>query len=75
MVKDYQKDSEPDEETRRAIEEKVGDKWREEQEVAGRSYILGIIKEKKKEEKERNKGRRKKSRKRKDKGRRKKSRK
>ena len=44
-VKDYQRDSEPDKEIRGPLEEKVGAKWREDQGVAGRSYILGIIKE------------------------------
>ena len=45
FVKDYQRDSEPDEETRHILEEGVGANWREDQRVAGRSYILRIIKE------------------------------
>ena len=45
LVMDYQRDLEPDEKTRCALEERVGAKLREDQGVAGRSYILGIIKE------------------------------
>ena len=45
LVKDYQRDSKQDEETRRALEEGVGASWREDQGVAGRSYILRIVKE------------------------------
>ena len=45
LVMDYLWDSEPDEETRYALEERVGAKWREDQGLAGKSYILGIIKE------------------------------
>ena len=45
LVKDYQRDSKPDEETRRTLEEGLGASWREDQGVAGRSYILRIIKE------------------------------
>ena len=45
LVKDYQRDSKPDEETRLALEEGVGANWREDQGVVGRSYILRIIKE------------------------------
>ena len=45
LVEEYQRDFEPDGETRRIIEERVGASWREDQGVAGRSYILKIIKE------------------------------
>ena len=45
LVKDYQRDSKPDAETRCALEEGVGASWREDQGVVGRSYILRIIKE------------------------------
>ena len=45
LVADYQRDSEPEEKTRCTLKERVGAKWREDQGVAGRSYILGIIKE------------------------------
>ena len=31
LVTDYQRDSEPDEETKSALEERVGAKWREDQ--------------------------------------------
>ena len=48
FVMDYQRDSEPDEDTRSALKERVGAKWREDQGVAGRSYILGIIKSERK---------------------------
>ena len=44
LVEEYPRDSEPDKETRGPLKEKVGAKWREDQGVAGRSYILGIIK-------------------------------
>ena len=52
LVPNYQRDSEPDEETRCALEERVGAKWREDKEVTGRSYILGIIKEKRNKKRE-----------------------
>ena len=45
LVTDYQRDSEPDKETRCSLEERVGAKWREDQGVTGRNYILGVIKE------------------------------
>ena len=45
LAKDYQRDSEPDKDTRRILEERVGASWREDQGVVGRSYILRIIKE------------------------------
>ena len=40
LVKDYQRDSVPDKETRRILEEGVGASWREDQGVIGQSYIL-----------------------------------
>ena len=45
LVTDYQRDSEPDEKTKCTLKERVGAKWKEDQGVAGRSYIQGIIKE------------------------------
>ena len=44
LVEDYQRDSEPDEETRHILKEGVGAGWREDHGVVGRSYILRIIK-------------------------------
>ena len=45
LVKDYQRDSKSDEDTRHILEERVEASWREDQGVVGRSYILRIIKE------------------------------
>ena len=45
LVHNYQSDSTPDEETRKAQEKVVGTNWREDQGVEGRSYIMRIIKE------------------------------
>ena len=45
LVKDYQRDSKIDKDTRHILEERVGASWREDQGILGRSYILRIIKE------------------------------
>ena len=52
LVKEYQRNSEPDEETTGTLEERVGAKWREDQGVAERSYVLGVIKAGRKKKRE-----------------------
>ena len=44
LVDDYQKNSRPSEEVRCALEEIVGENWREEQGVTGRNYIMMVAK-------------------------------
>ena len=45
LIQNYQRDSTPDEETRKTLEYTVGINWREDQGVEGRRCILQIIKE------------------------------
>ena len=53
LVNEYQKNAKPTEEIKRKLEEQIRDKWREDQGVQGRNYILVLVKEEKAKKRER----------------------